>query len=109
MFTDATSGEESKTEKCAPSGYRLAAHRYVVAKKKGLIEEPRTRTLPLKITKTSQETSGDSETTYYLSDSVKSPRKCKHGRRTVSQSKLVTKTFVLRKDGKGTQPSKKPK
>ena len=85
MFLDTTSGEESKTEKSvnisdksAPSGYRLAAHRYMVAKRKGLIEGPRTRTQALKITKTSQETSGDSETTInYLSDSVPPPRKCR--------------------------------
>ena len=51
VFTDATSGEdtiphkEQKTSnKSAPSVYRLAAHQYMVAKKKGLIKEPRTRT-----------------------------------------------------------------
>ena len=49
VFMDATSEEESKTEKStnisdkrAPSGYRLAAHKYMVVKKKGLIEGPRT-------------------------------------------------------------------
>ena len=48
---DATSGEDMKpnakpktSDKSAPSGYRLAAHWYMAAKKKGLIEEPRTRT-----------------------------------------------------------------
>ena len=114
VFTDATAGEDSKTEKSAnildrsaPSGYRLAAHKYMVAKKKGLIEGPRTRTRALKITKKSQETSGDSEETIdYLSDSAPPPKKRKHVRRPTSQGTLVTKTFVLRKNGKGTQPSK---
>ena len=51
MSTDTTSGEDTilnekpkTSNKSAPSGYSLAAHRYMVAKKKGLIEEPRIRT-----------------------------------------------------------------
>ena len=51
VFTDTTSGEDTKpdekpgtSDKSAPSGYRLAAHQYMVAKKQGLIEGPRTRT-----------------------------------------------------------------
>ena len=48
---DATLGEDTKldekpetSDKSAPSGYRLAAHQYMVAKKQGLIVGPRTRT-----------------------------------------------------------------
>ena len=51
VFTDAPLGEDTKSDekpgtsdKSAPSGYRLAAHPYMVAKKQGLIEGPRTRT-----------------------------------------------------------------
>ena len=58
VFMDATSSEDVKTEcnqdlkdKSAPSGYRLAAHRYMVARKQGLTEGPRTRTCTLKIAK----------------------------------------------------------
>ena len=59
VFMDATSGEDAKSEpqteaidKSSPSGYRLAAHHYMVARKQGLIQEPRTRTCALKIEKT---------------------------------------------------------
>ena len=78
VFTDATSGEDTipnekpkTSNKSAPSEYRLAAHQYMVAKKKGLIEEPRTRTRALQFPKTVQTTSTDSEATLdYMSDSA---------------------------------------
>ena len=67
---DATSGQEtvpvpqtSQPDKSSPSGYQLAAHQYIVAKKQGLIQGPRTRTLALKIEKKSQSSSTDSEAT----------------------------------------------
>ena len=47
------------------------------------------------------------ETIDYLSDSAPPPKKRKCVRRPTSQGTLVTKTFVLRKDSKGTQPSTK--
>ena len=83
FFTDATSGEDIKldkkpetSDKSTPSGYRLAAHRYMVAKKQGLIVGPRTRTRALKFPKTVQTTSTDSEATLdYMSDSAPQPRK----------------------------------
>ena len=103
VFMDATSGEDTKpdkkpktSDKSAPSGYRLAAHRYMVAKKKGLIEEPRTRTQALKFPKTVQTTSTDSEATLdYVSDSAPPPRKRRRRQKTVTQGKLITKSFVL--------------
>ena len=59
VFMDAKSGEDAKTEsqkeatdKSSPSGYRLAAHHYMVARKQGLIQGPRTRTHDLKMEKT---------------------------------------------------------
>ena len=80
----------------------------MVAKKQGLIEGPRTRTQALKFPKTVQTTSTDSEATIdYMSDSAPPPRKCRRSQKTVSQGKLITKSFVLQKDGKGTQPSRK--
>ena len=82
----------------------------MVAKKQGLIEGPRTRTRALKITKPSQVTSTDSEATVdYMSDNAPHPRKHRCQQRTISQGKLVTKSFMLRKDGKGMQPSRKLK
>ena len=80
----------------------------MVAKKQGLIEGPRTRTRALKFPKTVQTTSTDSEATiYYMSDSAPPPRKRRQSQKTVSQGKLITKSFVLQKDGKVTQPSRK--
>ena len=78
VFMDATSREDVKTEPCldpsnksTPSGYRLAAHDYMVAKKQGLIKGPRIRTCPLKIAKIKQFSSTDSEATVdYDPDSV---------------------------------------
>ena len=85
VFIDATLGEDMKldekpetSDKSTPSGYRLAAHQYMVAKKQGLIVGPRTRTRALKFPKTVQTTSTDSEATLdYVSDSAPLPRKCR--------------------------------
>ena len=116
VLTDATSGEDtvpSKNQKTvnksAPSRYRLAAHQYMVAKKKGLINEPRTRTRALQFKKVSQTNSTDSEATLdYMSDNAPPPRKRRRRQKIVSKGKLVTKSFVLRKNGKGTQtPTKR--
>ena len=117
VFTDTTSGEDTKpdasastSDKSAPSSYRLAAHRYMVAKKQGLIAGSSTRTRALKITKASQAASTDSEATVdYMSDNAPPPRKCRHWHRMILQGKLVTKSFVLRKDGKGKKPPGKLK
>ena len=82
----------------------------MVAKKQGLIEGPRTRTRALKITRTKQESSDDSDATLDYQSEVSPPvRKHKKGLRRRSQGTLVTTTYVLRKDGKGMQPAKKPK
>ena len=111
VFMDATSSEDVQTEcnqdlkdKSAPSGYRLAAHRYMVARKQGLTEGPRTRTCTLKIAKVKQFSSTDSEATVdYKPDTVTISRKCKPRKRRTAQGQLVTKRFILWKDGKGMQ------
>ena len=103
VFTDTTLGEDMKpdkkletSDKSAPSGYRLAAHQYMVPKKQGLIAEPRTRTRALKFPKIVQTTSTDSEATLdYVSDSAPPPRKPRRRQKTVTQGKLITKSFVL--------------
>ena len=80
----------------------------MVAKKQGLIVGPRIRTRALKLPKTVQTTSTDSEATLdYVSDSAPLPRKRRRHQKTVTQGKLITKSSVLQKDGKGTQPSRK--
>ena len=82
----------------------------MIAKRKGLIEEPRTRTRALQFPKTVQTTSTDSEATLdYMSDSAPPPRKRRRRQKIVTKGKLITKSFVLQKSGKGTQtPRKQP-
>ena len=82
----------------------------MVAKKKGLIEEPRTRTRALQFPKTVQTTSTNSEAILdYMSDRAPLPRKRRWHQKTVTKGKLITKSFVLQKSGKGTQtPRKQP-
>ena len=67
--------------KSAPSGYRLATHKYMLAKRSGLIQGPATRTRVMKIPKQEPVSSIDSEATEdYLDTTVpvkhkKKPRK----------------------------------
>ena len=70
VFSDATSGEETvvsqkglKMDNKQPSGYRLAAHSYMVAKKQGLIEGPKVRTRALKISTKGKSSTEDSDAT----------------------------------------------
>ena len=82
----------------------------MVARKQGLIQGPRTRTRALKIEKAKQFSSIDSEATMdYNPDSAKPSRKRKPRKRKTVQGRLVTRNYFLRKDGKGTQPARKPK
>ena len=70
--------------KSAPSGYRLATHKYMLAKCKGLIQGPAIRTRVVKITKTKIEptSSIDSEATEeYVEPPVVKKRKGKQKRR----------------------------
>ena len=98
--------------KSAPSGYRLATHRYMLAKRKGLITGPATRTRALKITKKEPSSSIDSETTEeYVEppEKKKCKRKAKKAAGPGKTGTLVTKNYFLRKDGKGTSVNVKPK
>ena len=120
MFSDATSGEETvlkqkvhKKDNRQHSGYRLAAHKYMVAKKHGLIEGPKVRTRALKFTKKNKSSSEDSDATIDYEHEEKPPTK-KRKRGQTKESKgskgaLVTKSYVLRKDGKGTNLRSKTK
>ena len=120
VFSDATSGEETvvnpkgqKTDNRQPSGYRLAAHKYMVAKKCGLIEGPKVRTCALKITTKNKSSSEDSDATIDYETKEKTSRKKRKRGHTKgskgSKGTLVTRSYVLRKDGKGTNPSSKAK
>ena len=95
--------------KSAPSGYRLATHRYMIAKRKGLIQGPLTRTRALKITKTEPVSSIDSEAT---EDYVEPTEPIKHKRkpkRPTKPKKSGTRSYFLRKDGKDTSVNVKPR
>ena len=121
VFTDATSGEEghrdskpaSPQDKSTPSGYRLAAHRYMVAWKQGLLPGPSTRTRELKIDKDKGLTSMDSDATIdydYERIPVTRKRNRKPRKPKTVSGTLVTRSFILRKNGKGTQlPAPKQK
>ena len=121
-IADLTSEEEilsdsdkmNKPAKSAPSGYRLATHRYMLAKCKGLIQGPTTRTKALKIEDSKKDNSADSDATI---DYTKEPKRKKRKRKSGSivptkrRGTLVTKSYYLRRDGKGTSHhiNRKPK
>ena len=56
-----TGSIETNTPKCAPSHYRLAAHKYMLARKRGLITGPRVRTKAVPIQKPIDDTNIDSD------------------------------------------------
>ena len=58
----------NKPAKSAPSGYRLVTHRYMLAKRKGLIQGPTTRTKALKIEGNKKDNSGESDATIEYTD-----------------------------------------
>ena len=120
--TDATSEEEeliiSDSEgmnipaKSAPSGYQLAMHKYMLAKWHGLIQGPTTRTKALKITKTEPVSSIDSKATEDYVEPSQLTRKRKNVKPKTKPKKtgtLITRSYFLRKNGKGTSLTVKPK
>ena len=98
--------------KSAPSGYRLATHKYMLAKHQGLIQGPLTRTRALKITKTEPTSSIDSEATEdhaEPTEPIKRRRKTKRPTKPKRTGTLVTRSYFFRKDGKGTLVNVKPR
>ena len=90
-----------------PSYYRLAAHRYMLASKRGIISGPKVRTrastAPKQKVPTNKDT--DSDATVILEDNIKPPvprkRKTtgrnKKPRNKNKQKTFVTKTYILQK------------
>ena len=72
--------------KRAPSGYRLASHKYMLAKCRGLVQGPAVRTKALKIPKTKIESTSsiDSEAT---EEYLEPPVAKKHKRKTKKKTK----------------------
>ena len=92
-----------------PSHYRLAAHKYMLARKRGIISGPRVRTHASVVPKKDKPdpVDSDSDATLILDDDIKSPvldknktrgRNKKPNKRR-KQKTFVTKTYVLRKGG----------
>ena len=101
--------------KSAPSGYHLATHKYMLAKCHGLIQGPTTQTRAMKIAKPEPVSNIDSEAT---EDYVEPTEPVKHKRKSKKLSKpikakrsgtLITRSYFLRKDGKGTSANVKPR
>ena len=92
-----------------PSHYRLAAHKYMLARKKGILSGPRVRTCASVVPKKDKPnpTDSDSDATVILDHNNKSPVPAKikpmgcnkNTNRKRKQKTFVTKTYVLRKGG----------
>ena len=100
-----------------PSHYRLAAHRYMLPSRRGIITGPKVcthaSTIPNQETPTNEDT--DSNATVILEDNIKPPvpnkrkttRRNKKPRNKTKQKMFVTKTYILRKGGSTPKPRKK--
>ena len=100
-----------------PSHYRLAAPKYMLASRGGIITGPKVRTcastVPKRETPTNEDI--DSDATVILGEDIKPsvPNKRKTTRRNkrpnkkTKQKMFVTKTYILRKGGSAIKPKKK--
>ena len=100
-----------------PSHYRLAAHRYMLASRRGIIKGPKVRTgastVPKQEVPINENT--DSNATVIVEDNIKPPvphkrkttRHNKKPRNKTKQKTFVTKTYILRKGGSAPKPKKK--
>ena len=92
-----------------PSHYRLAAHKYMLARKKGILSGPSVRTCAGVVPKKDKSipTDSDSDATVILDHDNKSPvpaktksmGRNKNTNKKIKQKTFVTKTYVLRKGG----------
>ena len=99
-----------------PSHYRLPAHKYMLASRRGIITGPKVRTrasvIPEQETPTNENT--DSDATVIVEDNIKPPvsnkRKTtgrnKKLRNKTKQKTFVTKTYTLQKGGSDPKPKK---
>ena len=100
-----------------PSHYRLAAHKYMLASRRGIITGPNVCTHASTFLK--QETpineDTDSDATVILEEDIKPPvpnkrkitRRNKKPNKKTKQKMFVTKTYILRKGGSVVKPKKK--
>ena len=112
--SDDTAGESmmqpvGAATKREPSHYRLAAHKYMLARKRGILSGPRVCTRASVVPKKDEPNpvDSDSDATVILDNNNKSPvpaknktRGCnKNTNKRKKQKTFVTKTYVLRKGG----------
>ena len=112
--SDDTSGEGmvqpvGAATKREPSHYRLAAHKYMLARKRGILSGPRVRTHASVVPKKDEPDliDSDSDATVILDNNNKSPVPAKtktsgrnrNSNKRKKQKTFVTKTYVLRKGG----------
>ena len=98
-----------------PSHYRLAAHKYMLASRRGIITGPRVRTSASFIPKKEASEENDSDATVILDTDIKPTLPIKnrttgHNKKPKKRSKqktFVTKTYILRKGGAAGKPKKK--
>ena len=124
MFPDSSSEDtanESKvqpsdvTAKREPSHYRLAAHKYMLASRIGIISGPRVRTRANIVQKKDSTKDSDSDTTIIVDTDTRPKAQVKNkttGRNKSSKKKskqktFVTRTYVLRKGGSAGKSKKK--
>ena len=91
------------------SHYRLAAHKYMLARRRGIISGPKVHTRASVVPKKDEPNpvDSDSDATLILDDDIKTPvpsknktRRCnKKTKKKRAQKTFVTKTYVLRKGG----------
>ena len=102
-----------------PSHYRLAAHRYMLARKRGILSGPRVRMHASVVPKKDEPnlTDSDSDATVIIDNNNKSPAPTKtkttgHNKnrnKRKTQKTFITKTYVLRKGGLPRRTRKKEK
>ena len=100
-----------------PSHYRLAAHKYMLASRRGIISGPKVRTIDSTVPKKEKpaEESPDSDATVILEGDNKpntpTTRKttgCNNkSKKKTTQKTFVTKTYILRKGGTKIKPKNK--
>ena len=100
-----------------PSHYRLVAHKYMLASRRGIISGPKVHThastVPKRETPINEDT--DSDATVIVEEDIKptvpTKRKTigrnKKPKKKTKQKRFVTKTYILRKGGYAIKPKKK--
>ena len=110
LFRDNSSGDTAgegmeqtvgAVTKREPSHYRLAAHKYMLARKRGILSGPRVGTRASVVPKKDEPNpiESDSDATVILDNNNKTRGRKKNTNKKRKQKTFITKTYVLRKGG----------